>query len=220
MEERLEEMSRFFTDRTDIYDRHMLDEVEGCAEGYRLMAALLPEQLGALLDLGCGTGLELDEIFRRFPDAAVTGIDLTQAMLDKLREKHPRRTLTLRCADYLETDFGQACFDAAVSFQTLHHLTQGQKAALYARVYRALRPGGRYLECDYMVETQEEEDHWFSECARQRREQGIPDGMFVHCDTPCSIDNQLKLLRQAGFRARLHWRRGNTTLLIADNAVI
>lgn len=216
MEQSLEEMSRFFAARTEGYDRHMLDEVEGCAEGYRLMASLLPADLSSLLDLGCGTGLELDEIFRRFPELRVTGIDLTQAMLDRLREKHPCRAMTLLCGNYLEADLGRACFDAAVSFQTLHHLTPGEKAALYRRLYQALRPGGRYLECDYMVETQEDEDHWFAECVRLRRRQGVPDGMAVHFDTPCAIGNQIRLLQQAGFRVRQHWRRGNTTLLVAD----
>ena len=39
-----------------------------------------------VLDLGCGTGLELDEIFRYFPDLAVTGIDLTREMLQQLKK--------------------------------------------------------------------------------------------------------------------------------------
>ena len=51
------------------------------------MAALLPEGCGPLLDLGCGTGLELDRVFARWPELAVTGVDLCAAMLEKLREK-------------------------------------------------------------------------------------------------------------------------------------
>ena len=73
----LEEMRAFFAARVDIYDEHMRNEVEGCREGYARMAALLPEGIYSLLDLGCGTGLELEGIFARFPDLRVTGIDLT-----------------------------------------------------------------------------------------------------------------------------------------------
>ena len=42
----------------------------------------VPDNPGqAILDLGCGTGLELDALFARFPDLRVTGIDMTEEML-------------------------------------------------------------------------------------------------------------------------------------------
>ena len=82
----LEEMSDFFTKRIEDYEEHMLTEVEGCREGYMKMAELIPQSTKRSLDLGCGTGLELDEIFKKLPHVKVTGIDLTQAMLDKLRK--------------------------------------------------------------------------------------------------------------------------------------
>ena len=63
----LETMSDFFTARVDGYDEHMLRDVEGCKEGYPLMASLIPTNTRRLLDLGCGTGLELDEIFKLYP---------------------------------------------------------------------------------------------------------------------------------------------------------
>ena len=73
---------------------------------------------GILLDLGCGTGLELEEIFRRFPDLSVTGIDMTASMLEKLRQKALSPRLKLICGDYFSVNFGREAFDAAVSFQS------------------------------------------------------------------------------------------------------
>lgn len=81
----MESMSSFFEARVDGYDEHMLNNVLGCKEGYIEMAKLVPPSCKTLLDLGCGTGLELDEIFKKLSDIHVTGIDLTQAMLDKLK---------------------------------------------------------------------------------------------------------------------------------------
>lgn len=63
----IEQMSDFFTARAENYDEHMLKDVEGCREGYEKMAELLPKNTQIVLDLGCGTGLELDEIFKRIP---------------------------------------------------------------------------------------------------------------------------------------------------------
>ena len=98
--DKLERMDDFFAARTEGYDEHMLEEVEGCKEGYAEMARLVPENIKNLLDLGCGTGLELDRIFEIYPDINVTGIDLTASMLEKLRQKHPDKSLELICGDY------------------------------------------------------------------------------------------------------------------------
>ena len=75
----MEEMSVFFTRRVEGYDEHMLQNVAGCAEGYELLAQNLPENAEDVLDLGCGTGLELDAMLAKRPELRVTGIDLTQA---------------------------------------------------------------------------------------------------------------------------------------------
>lgn len=82
----MEQMSDFFAARADGYDEHMINNVEGCKDGYIKMAGLLPKDADCILDLGCGTGLELDEIFKTRPFIGVTGIDLTQEMLNKLKK--------------------------------------------------------------------------------------------------------------------------------------
>ncbi|NLO40597.1 MAG: class I SAM-dependent methyltransferase, partial [Ruminiclostridium sp.] len=63
----IERMDDFFTSCADGYDEHMLNNVEGCIDGYVKGAELIPEDVEDLLDLGCGTGLELDEIFKTRP---------------------------------------------------------------------------------------------------------------------------------------------------------
>lgn len=67
-----------------------------------------------------------------------------------------------------------------------------------------------------MVTNQEDEDFFFSENRRLRREQGIPVGEFFHYDTPCTIDTQIALLYKAGFNTvKMVWRKGNTTIIVA-----
>lgn len=211
-----EPMATFFTQRVERYDEHMRREVEGGAQGYRRMAESLPAGVKNLLDLGCGTGLELEEIFRRFPSLAVTGIDLTPAMLQRLRRKFPDRRLTLCQGDYFQVVFGTDVYDAAVAYQTLHHFTPAQKLSLYRRLYGALKPGGVYLECDYMADTTRQEQYFFNESARLRERYGLTSGQMFHYDTPCTPAHQIRLLRQAGFvRVAPLWRAGSTVLLRA-----
>ena len=212
-----ETMSDFFTSRVSGYDKHMLNEVEGCREGYCKMAELLPEHTESLLDLGCGTGLELDEIFRLFPAAEVTGIDLTRAMLDRLRQKHPDKKLTLIEGNYLQSDFGSGRFDAAVSFETMHHFTRDEKVKLYEKICRALRPNGIYLECDYMITDPAEEERLLREAERIRTEQQLANEEIYHIDIPYTVRHQIQMLEQAGFqKAEALWRMGNTTIVRAE----
>jgi len=212
----MEKMSNFFTKRVDGYDEHMLTNVEGCKEGYVEMSKHIPTSCKSLLDLGCGTGLELDEIFKILPDLDVTGIDLTQAMLDKLKFKHPDKSMKLICGSYFDVPFGIEKYECAISFQTMHHFSHEVKSSLYKKIDQALKPSGLYIECDYMVETQREEDFYFSENARIRKEENIKETDFYHYDTPCTIENQIEMLKSAGFRyVEKVFRLENTTILLA-----
>ena len=212
----LEEMTAFFTSRLDLYDEHMLREVPGCRAGYARMAALLPEGTARLLDLGCGTGLELEPIFDRFPKLKVTGVDLTVAMLDRLRAKFPDRDLTLIRGSYVGMDFGRACYDAAVSFETLHHLEPEEKGALYCRVWEALTPEGVYVECDFMARNDEEEHALRAEHRCLRMEAGAGEVTLYHFDIPCTLEHQRALLEAAGFvQVTAEPLEGDTVLLTA-----
>lgn len=215
MLEQLEKMADFFAARIDLYDEHMINEVEGCREGYALMADYVPEKAEKLLDLGCGTGLELGGIFERLPGISVTGIDLCEEMLTRLKEKYNGKSLNIICGDYFSLPFGED-FDCAVSFQTMHHFKKEKKLGLYKKIYDALLSGGVYVECDYMVGTQAEEDLWFFENRRLRKEMGIDENEFYHYDTPCSVENQIAMLKNSGFTSVekvMHIE--NTVMLVA-----
>ena len=137
-------------------------------------------------------------------------------MLDQLRRKYPNKDLDLINANYLEYDFGISNYDIAISFQTMHHFSHEDKIRVYTKIFNALKGKGQYIECDYMVKEQEEEDFYYSENRRIRIEQGVLDGEFYHYDTPCTIENQINMLYQAGFTSVNYvWREGNTTILIA-----
>ena len=73
---KLEKMDEFFDARIDGYDEHMKRNIEGASGFYAYTASLLPAAGECrILDLGCGTGLELEAYFDLNPSAKVTGID-------------------------------------------------------------------------------------------------------------------------------------------------
>ena len=56
----LEKMGEFFDSRLDGYEEHQLKTIDSAQEFYPFTANCLPQAPGSgILDLGCGTGLEL-----------------------------------------------------------------------------------------------------------------------------------------------------------------
>lgn len=196
----LEKMDDFFTARLDGYDEHMKNEIEGASLFYKYTASLLPKEENAnVLDLGCGTGLELEEYFSVNPQAKVTGIDMTESMLNSLKMKFPDKDITTICGSYFDVLFGKELFDAAVSVESLHHFTKEEKIPLYTKLMKALKPGGFFILTDYFADLDEQETFYRQELIRIRREQNLPDDVFYHYDTPLTVEHEKDALLTAGF---------------------
>jgi len=225
MSELLEEMSGFFNARAEQYNAVHLEHVGGI-ESKEIIATFLPEDTKTILDIGIGTGLELEGIYKRFPDAEVTGIDIAENMLQILKKSYPNKKINLHCESYFEYDYKNKLFDTALSVMTLHHYTHEVKTELYRKIFSSIKQGGVYIECDYMLSeheyesAQEMEEHYFSEYTRKKKEQGLADDNEYHYDTPCTVANQVKMLLEAGFtNVREMWRNGNAVLLVAEKSI-
>ena len=216
---RLEKMDDFFAARLDGYDEHMRTEIEGASGFYAYTASLLPGAADSrVLDLGCGTGLELEEYFALNPRAKVTGIDLSKDMLNVLKSKFPEKELTLIQASYFDIPFGEKCYDAAVSVESLHHFPAKEKEALYEKLHAALKENGIFVLTDYFAESAELEEEYFRNLAELKKAQGLSDHVFYHYDTPLLVEHEMDILRRAGFReVRImrHWGESTFTVLAA-----
>ena len=196
----LERMGQFFDNRLAGYDEHQLNCIDSAAVFYPFTASLLPRLSGAcILDLGCGTGLELGEYFKVNPTAKVTGIDLAEGMLNELKRKFPDRELRLILGSYFDVPFGYSEFDAAVSVESLHHFTREEKLPLYRKLREALKDDGYFILTDYFSLSEEEEIHRRRELLRLKKEQGLADTEFYHYDTPLTVEHETKALLSAGF---------------------
>lgn len=197
----LEKMADFFEKRLSGYDEHMLCEIEGAKEFYPFTASLLPRfERTTILDLGCGTGLELEEYFALCPTAHVTGIDLSAGMLSALNEKFPTRALTLLQGSYFDLPFGENVFDAAVSVESLHHFTREEKIPLYRKLYRALKDEASFILTDYFALSDEEENMHRNNLCKLKQESDTEDSEFYHYDTPLTVEHECEALQAAGFR--------------------
>ncbi|MBQ3164100.1 MAG: class I SAM-dependent methyltransferase [Lachnospiraceae bacterium] len=191
----LEEMGDFFTRRIGDYEEHMAV----WSRAYQRFAQLLPADTKSILDLGCGTGLELDEIWKRNPEISVVGVDLCQSMLEKLKEKHSDKKLQVVCEDYFQYDFGIEQWEAVISFESFHHFLPKQKKVLYDKIYQSLKKGGLFILGDYIACCEEEERLLQEIYFQKRKKSGIPEERFVHFDIPFTLEHELTILQEAGF---------------------
>ena len=196
----LEKMSDFFESRLDGYDEHMMTNIQSADEFYPFTAKELPINENChILDLGCGTGLELEEYFRLNPTARVTGIDLSEGMLARLKDKLAEKDIDLIHGSYFDVPLGENAFDAAVSVESLHHFTKEEKTVLYAKLRKALKDDGYFILTDYFSLSDEEESSHRQKLSALKAEQGITDNELYHYDTPLTVAHETEALLEAGF---------------------
>jgi ubiquinone/menaquinone biosynthesis C-methylase UbiE len=95
---------------------------------------------GPGLDVCCGTGAGM-LVLRPLCQGLVTGVDFSAGMLARARGAHPDGVWVRGDARTLA--FAEE-FDLAVTFGALGHFLPRERPAVFAGVYRALRPGGLF----------------------------------------------------------------------------
>lgn len=97
-----------------------------------------------VLDIGSGPGFLAEDLAEATgPGGAVTGIDLSEALVARAEARNPHAWLGYRIADATALPFDDAAFDVAVSTQVAEYVPD--IAAFCAEIRRVLRPGGRAL---------------------------------------------------------------------------
>lgn len=107
-----------------------------------------PASVGAGLDVCCGTGAVLGQLWPLCRERAV-GLDASEGMLDEARRQFAARppggaTLELVRGDALALPF-EAAFDVVTSAGAFGHVERADEDRFVAGIARALRPGGRFV---------------------------------------------------------------------------
>lgn len=197
-----EEMAAFFNARVSGYEAHMKEN-----PNYYEEKMILADQFEInseplkILDLGCGTGLEIEYILKRTPNAQFLGIDLAGDMLESLRKKYQAVSdqIQLINGSYFDYDFGRNRFDYVVASATMHHWLPERKLPLYKRILASLKPGGKFINDDYLV-PEKEEGEMLAKYLRLIESGLLKDGRFYHIDIPCSAQTETKIINEAGFQ--------------------
>jgi tRNA (cmo5U34)-methyltransferase len=183
----------------DTYPALMAEEIPGYDELQEAAAAATAEiEARTVLELGTGTGETALRALARHPGARWVGIDASEPMLRRARERLPDAELRVA---RLEDALPEGPFDLVVSALAVHHLDATAKRDLFRRVAAVLRPGGRFVLADLVVP--------------RPGEQG-PIEVDWKMDVPDTAADQLAWLEEAGFAARAEHVRADLAILVAD----
>jgi tRNA (cmo5U34)-methyltransferase len=180
---------------------------------------------GAVLDLGIGSGLVAEVVLEALPDAQLVGLDFSAAMLDLARERLIRfgSRVHLLGQDLSEVDsieLPDLHYRAAFSVQTMHHLSDSDKAAALAWTAGVVDPGGLIVVIDRV----KVDELLFRDWAVVWRRLGAntPETYAEHVeelrqagDRPALLQDQLTWMETAGLHACCLHLYGNRAVLVA-----
>lgn len=160
-----------------------------------------------IIDLGAGTGLLSQKILEAYPQARLTLVDLSEKMLSVARMRFKGLSnVTIEIADILDFPMEDNSCDAIVSSLAIHHLTDRDKKTIYRKIFRALKPGGFFVNAEQVLA----DNDFLQELYHQRwcyeiehsvltREEIDASYERIKLDKRATITSQLDWLREAGF---------------------
>jgi len=110
------------------------------------LAEVLPDQLDKIVDLGCGTGLSTFALRSHFPQAQITGIDLSPYFLavaqHQAAQAEPTRSIAWKHAAAEATGLPDASADVVSVCLMFHELPTEAALRILKEARRLLKPGG------------------------------------------------------------------------------
>ena len=111
-----------------------------------VLAKTLPSQPQDILDLGCSVGMSTFSLQAAYPQARVTGLDLSPYYLAVANYRARERRLPIHWVHQAAETTGLPAesFDVVSTFLIFHELPQAAAKAILREARRLLRPGGYF----------------------------------------------------------------------------
>ena len=160
-----------------------------------------------ILDLGAGTGLLTYYWYQQFPKTEYVLVDVAEEMLKIARKRfNGINTVTYQISDYTKA-LPNDNFDIIISALSVHHLEDGDKLKLFARIYDKLPSGGAFVNYDQFCAGQTQMNKWFNSYWENNL---MNSGLTAHdielwqerrkLDRECSVEQEIEMLYKCKFK--------------------
>ena len=134
---------------------------------HQVLKSVLPTAPKSIVDLGCGAGRSTMTLQKTFPDATVTGVDLSPYFVTVAKRMEPEMAREIGCAAASsirwihapaeETGLPSNSVDLVSVCLVFHELPTDAARSIMAEAYRIVKPGGHFAimdmnpQCDTFV---------------------------------------------------------------------
>jgi len=164
-----------------------------------------------LLDIGCGAGNYSLKMLEKIPGLNCLLMDLSMPMLKRAEERVSAATkgkVEIMQENILQASLPESRFDIVLAASVLHHLREDADwKNVFQKVYRSLKPGGSFWISDLITQDTEPLNRLFTDRYAQYLDalggEAYRKKVFAYIereDTPRSVNFQLGLMTEAGFR--------------------
>ncbi len=135
---------------------------DGCEELPRacdrlvdMLAAAVPADARAILDIGCGVGAGAVRLAAHFPKARVIAGNLSHWQLIQARQRGVRAPVVM---DATRLAVASGALDAVIAMESAQHFDTRER--FFAEAHRALRPGGAIAVADMLFDDRQPIGSW------------------------------------------------------------
>lgn len=212
------------------YDRRIrtfIPRYEEILDAAASTLSLLDRRSPTVVDLGIGTGALALRCLAAAPRARLVGIDADDQVLAVARRRLASRPGARH--ELIHGSFTAVALprcDGVVASMALHHIrSRRTKARLYARCLAALRPGGLLINADCCPSSDArlaaaEFEAWRAHLRRtySARQTRAFFRAWAREDVYVPLEDELSMLRAAGFRTDVRWRAACFAVVVASKS--
>lgn len=128
---------------------------EACDRMVDMLAAGVPADARAILDIGCGVGAGAARLAARFPKARVIAGNLSHWQLTQARQRGVQAPVVMNAS---RLAVASGALDAVTAMESAQHFDTRER--FFAEAHRALRPGGTIALADMLFKDRQPIGSW------------------------------------------------------------
>jgi len=183
------------------------------------------EEKQEILDLGVGTAITSRLVKDVLPNAHFDLVDFSRQMLRGAKEKMGSENVDYIFGDYSKLKLKKK-YDIVICVIGLHHQNHAGKKKMFKKIYGLLKPKGVFLFADLITYKNEKEaalnqaKHFKHLADTTEDDKTLSEWAYHHLylNDLAPIENQIKWLKDAGFKVDKKFLQFNTALLICKKS--
>lgn len=206
----MSDLRNSFNERAHQYDEWIKGICPYYDDALNALIGVLPERAHFILELGCGTGNVSMRVFEKYPQAQLTVVDLSPAMLEIARQKlNPYEGHVQYREGNFDSFQSPHQFDIIISSLAIHHLDTKGKERLFDTAFNMLDGNGSFYLVDYVHGASREIEHMnHTMWIEHMKNHNVPDDEIQDAlqrrqdhDKCDALFLQLDMLKKIGFVA-------------------